>query len=151
MSYEDYEEDNRAEYAQEMYEDKRQTYKYHCGGFSNYSGPCGASDCGSCRNGTPPWEEDEGKDEGEKQTTSRSKLVIARKARGNILPGDCVRITSGFSYIEDGPRTGYFKWERLVGFGPGHIGDPVFGSLVGQGTWPKGRKFIPTKKPEVAS
>ena len=32
-------------------------YRYHCGGHSNRTGPCGASDCGSCRNGLPPWEE----------------------------------------------------------------------------------------------
>jgi len=74
------------------------------------------------------------------------KLVIARKARGNILPGDCVQVTTGFSYEKDGPRTGYFRSERLVGFGPGHTGDPVFGSLVGQGTWPKGREFTPTEQ-----
>lgn len=145
--YEDEEYDRRMdlrdEYAAEMAEEKNRTYKYNCGGFSNYTGPCGASDCGSCRNGTPPWEEEE---EDEEQTVSRSKLVIARKARGDILPGDCVQVTTGFSYEKDGPRTGYFKREELVGFGPGHIGDPVWGSLVGQGTWPKGREFTPTEQ-----
>lgn len=30
------------------------TYKYNCGDRT-----CGAPDCGSCRNGPPPWEEDE--------------------------------------------------------------------------------------------
>lgn len=33
------------------------SYKYNCGGFASYAGPCGASDCGDCRNGPPPWEE----------------------------------------------------------------------------------------------
>jgi hypothetical protein len=130
--------DARDEYAEE----KSHTYKYNCGGLSNYSGPCGASDCGSCRNGAPPWEEEDEEDE-EQKNVSSVKLVIARKARGSILPGDCVRVTSGFTYIEDGPRTGYYRSEALVGFGPGHIGDPVFGSLVGQGTWPKGREYKP--------
>lgn len=113
----------RAEYARE----RSHSYRYHCG-----ERTCGASDCGSCRNGTPPWEEEDEED----RTAARSRLVIARKARGNILPGDCVRITSGYTYIQNGPRTGYFRREEIVGFGAGHRGDPVFGCLVGQGTWP---------------
>jgi hypothetical protein len=32
-------------------------YRYFCGGHTSRTGPCGASDCGSCRNGLPPWEE----------------------------------------------------------------------------------------------
>jgi len=40
-------------------------YRYNCGGHRTYSGPCGASDCGSCRNGTPPWEEEEEEEEEE--------------------------------------------------------------------------------------
>lgn len=149
MSYDDYDYENdaayearmdaKADYEQDMATEKSHTYKYNCGGRANYSGPCGASDCGSCRNGAPPWEQDEDEDEDEEQSTQVSKLVIARKARGRILPGDCVRITSGFTYVEDGPRTGYFKSESLVGYGPGHP------DKAGKGTWPKGREFTPTE------
>lgn len=144
MSYDDYDYDYdaayearmdaKADYEQDMAMEKSRAYKYNCGGFASYHGPCGASDCGSCRNGAPPWEEDE-----EEQSTQRSKLVIARKARGSILPGDCVRITTGFHFVKDGPRTGYFKYERLVGYGPGHA------DKAGQGSWPKGREFAPTE------
>jgi hypothetical protein len=141
MGYHDYEDDSayearmdaRAEYADEIAEERSRTYKYHCGGFASYSGPCGASDCGSCRNGAPPWEDEEEDDE--ERSVQRTKLVIARKARGHILPGDCVRVTSGFSYLKDGPRTGYFRHESLVGYGPGHS------DKAGQGKWPKGREF----------
>jgi hypothetical protein len=47
--------------------------------------------------------------------------VVARKARGNILPGDLVVVGTGFEYqINGGPRLGYWKTERIVGYGPGH-------------------------------
>ena len=82
-----------------------------------------------------PPEYDEEEDEQEEELATRqSKLVIARKARGHILPGDCVRVTTGFSYKKNGPRTGYFKYEVRVGYGPGH------GDKAGQGSWPKGRE-----------
>ena len=50
----------RREAAEE--EDEGHTYKYDCGGVRNHSGPCGAPDCGSCRNGAPPWEDDDDDD-----------------------------------------------------------------------------------------
>ena len=64
MSYEhdeDYElrMDAKADYYNDMAFEASPSYKYHCGGHANYSGPCGASDCGDCRNGAPPWEEEE--------------------------------------------------------------------------------------------
>ena len=55
------------------------------------------------------------------------KVVIARKARpshpysstSEVRVGDQVRVTSGFNYIENGPRTGYFRrYSRMVK-GPG--------------------------------
>ena len=76
MSYEhdeDYElrMDAKADYYNDMAFEADPSYKYHCGGFSNYSGPCGASDCGDCRNGAPPWEEDDvDEDEDEENTVS---------------------------------------------------------------------------------
>tara|TARA_R110000850_G_scaffold873_1_gene5032 strand:+ start:264 stop:482 length:219 start_codon:yes stop_codon:yes gene_type:complete len=53
----------KREYAEE---EPRHVYKYNCGGPRAYDGPCGAPDCGYCRNGPPPWEdEDEDEDEDE--------------------------------------------------------------------------------------
>ncbi len=39
--------------------------KYKCGGWANYSGPCGASDCASCYPSTWHLDEDEEPDEAE--------------------------------------------------------------------------------------
>jgi hypothetical protein len=76
----------------------------------------------SCRCVSPcdAWYEDREEPEEEEETTSRTRYVVARKARGSVLPGDLVAVTTGFTYEVDGPRTGYFKHERVVGYGPGH-------------------------------
>jgi len=59
--------------------------------------------------------------EGCTKTVETSRYVVARKARGNLLPGDLVYVTRGFRYqINGGPRLGYYGSERLVGYGPGH-------------------------------
>jgi len=63
------------------------------------------------------------------------RYVVARKARRNILPGDLVCVTTGFDYIEGGPRLGYVRHERIVGWGPGHT------TLVGSGNWEKRGEF----------
>lgn len=114
-------EDARAEYAAEMAEEKRRTYKYNCGGFASYYGPCGASDCGSCRNGPPPWEEEEEEEEHDVRTVRiviarapRSEAGRARREKNGIKPGDKIRVVSGFSYVEGGPRTGYYRYETLI-------------------------------------
>ena len=52
-------------YENEYESDSPRHYPYNCGGYSAYDGPCGASDCGSCRNGPPPWEEEEEENEEE--------------------------------------------------------------------------------------
>jgi hypothetical protein len=59
----------------------------------------------------------------QEQTVETVKYVIARKARkvgtpSEIRPGDRVRVTSGFTYEPNGPRTGYFRHYRMVGRGP---------------------------------
>lgn len=86
--------------------------------------------------------------EAEERVAERTRLVIARKARidsayhrGSILPGDCVRVTTGFTYIPGGPRTGYYRREKLVGYGPGH------GAKAGEGYWPVGY-VVPTPPTE---
>ena len=53
-------------------------------------------------------------DEKDDQETGYWKRVQARKARligtkKEIRPGDTVAVYSGFMYIIDGPRTGYFR------------------------------------------
>jgi hypothetical protein len=54
-------------------------------------------------------------DEREIKDTSTTKIVIARKARGDIQPGDLVQVTRGFEYEVGGKRTGYFsRSQRLV-------------------------------------
>ena len=58
--------------------------------------------------------------------TSTSKVVTARKfrkggiiaERNEIRVGDRVKVTSGFSYEPDGPRTGYFRSYRRISKGP---------------------------------
>lgn len=99
----------------------RSGYQYHCGGFASYDGPCGASDCGDCRNGAPPWEE---QDEGDEvKTTSVTTYHVATKARGFVRVGDMVARTTGFTYEEGGRRTGYAEaTERVVARAPGTDG-----------------------------
>lgn len=56
----------------------------------------------------------------QEKETCTVKVVIARKDRKNgcIRKGDKIRVTSGFTYIVDGPRTGYFRNEVLLERGP---------------------------------
>ena len=81
---------------------------------------CGAGDCRSCYpNGCDEPEEDE--------SAMTYKTVTARKARfvgkvGEIRVGDTVRVTSGFMYQKDGPRTGYLrKGYRRIAKGPAWV------------------------------
>ena len=114
-------------------------YRYSCGGFASWHGPCGASDCGSCRNGAPPWEEEEEEEEEVRRTVYR----VVRKSRkgpcqvapphGRYEPGDLVRVESGFWYTPGGPRLGYFRREVRVGLGPHH-------DDAGAGEWRRSKK-----------
>jgi len=70
-----------------------------CGGFNN-----GCEGCDSCTD-----------------KVSSRKHVIARIPRNNILPGDLVAVTTGFTFQKDGgPRLGYFESERRIARGPAH-------------------------------
>ena len=64
------------------------------------------------------------------EDVSRTKTVIARKARGQIRPGDLVRVTTGFLYQKNGPRLGYYKREYIAGYGPQHGPE-----TMGKGAW----------------
>jgi hypothetical protein len=44
----------------------------------------------------------------------RSAAGAARRARLGINPGDRIRVTTGFDYQVNGPRTGYFRNEVPV-------------------------------------
>ena len=93
--------------------------RYSCGGYASYTGHCGATDCSTCNPGGGDDEEEQ-----EEQETTTAKVVTARKARyegtyREIRPGDRVRVTSGFAYKKDGPRTGYLpKRYHRVACGP---------------------------------
>lgn len=93
---------------------------YRCGGYGSYDGHCGASDCETCYPGCGDRDEEEGSE----QETSKTKVVIARKARnqghwyGEIRPGDQVSVTSGFTYLSGGGRTGYFRSYTRIKKGP---------------------------------
>jgi len=81
-------------------------------GYGEY--PCGSQDCSNC-NYPERWEED-GPRSGRSEHV---KVVTARKARvdenGNqILPGDRVRVVTGFYFQENGPRGNYFRREQKV-------------------------------------
>jgi hypothetical protein len=54
------------------------------------------------------------------EKVSETTFRVARKARGNILPGDLVKVTAGFQYQKGGKRLGYFGSEGTSGYGPGH-------------------------------
>lgn len=116
-----YNDDDYDRFADEIAEERaaRRRSRYRCGGFASYYGPCGATDCDSCYPGGG-YGSDEEPEEQEKVV---SKLVIARKARfvglpSEIRPGDKVRVTSGFTYTSNGPRTGYFRRYVRVSKGP---------------------------------
>lgn len=105
----------------------RPDYAYNCGDRT-----CGASDCGSCRNGAPPWEEECAGAEDDcpgcdscLEIVESNKYVIARaprteagrkrRAANGIEPGDRICVTRGFEYQRGGgPRTRYFYGERLI-------------------------------------
>ena len=88
-----------------------------CGGYANYSGHCGALDCCTCH----PGGYDE---EPEDQEASTAKIVTARKARPagpfgrDIRVGDRVLVESGFTFIPEGARTGYFRRYSRISKGP---------------------------------
>ncbi|MDB4278050.1 hypothetical protein N9917_00310 [Deltaproteobacteria bacterium] len=103
---------NRAQYA----------YENRC--------PYGDDDRDEGCNGEGPYEDCEGCEDCTEEV-SRTKYVLARKARGRILPGDLVRVTTGFSFQRNGgPRLGYFKRESIHGYGPGHGPEQM-----GKGNW----------------
>lgn len=52
-------------------------------------------------------------EETEKEVT-RTRVVVARKARGGVRPGDLVQVTDGFTYEPNGKRTGYLARRSLV-------------------------------------
>lgn len=109
----------------------RPGYFYNCGDRT-----CGAPDCGSCRNGRAPWDEECAGPEDQcdgcefcSETVQTTKRVIARaprtekgrkrRERNGIKPGDTITVESGFHYQKNGPRLGYFRRERLVRRGQG--------------------------------
>ena len=92
-------------------------YRYNCGGFASYDGPCGASDCGSCRNGPAPWEEEE---EEACESSDYSSYRISSRDRAGINAGDLYVRVSGFEFIRGGRRTQYWANNTLVARGPSH-------------------------------
>jgi len=123
--------DLRAEYAEELAAERNSRRgRYNCGGWSSFDGPCGATDCCNCYPGGCDEDEPES-DEDEELTAHFTKIVIARKARpaftgkSEIRVGDRVRVTSGFTYEQDGPRTGYFRFYNLITKGPAWNVAPV--------------------------
>ena len=123
--YEDRRADLRAEYAAELAAERNSRRgRYNCGGFASWDGPCGATDCCSCYPGGCDEDEPDESDEDEELVVQTIKFVTARKARpafygkSEIRIGDRVRVTSGFTYEEGGPRTGYFRSYNLVTKGP---------------------------------
>ena len=74
------------------------------------------------------YEYDDEEEEEKEETVSTRKTLIARaprseagrmrRARNGIRVGDKIEVISGFSYIVDGPRNGYFYGETLVKRGP---------------------------------
>lgn len=65
-----------------------------------------------------------------KETTYRK----ARKARGNIMPGDLIMVTKGFEYQKGGKRLGYFENVMRVSYGTQH--PPILQGLGWyRGTW----------------
>ncbi len=98
-------------------QERRMRRRYSCAGYASYTGHCGATDCATCYPGGG-WDDDEEQEELEATT---SKVVTARKPRhtgtsNEIRRGDRVRVTSGFTYKPDGPRTGYLhkQYRRIT-------------------------------------
>ena len=54
------------------------------------------------------------RDEETEKEVTRTRVVVARLARGTISPGDLVEITDGFTYEPGGKRTGYIARRSLV-------------------------------------
>tara|TARA_R110000751_G_scaffold28003_3_gene73494 strand:+ start:19892 stop:20395 length:504 start_codon:yes stop_codon:yes gene_type:complete len=130
MGYRDDDRDDAR--AEARAERARTSYRYNCGGASSWSGPCGASDCGSCRNGPAPWEEEEEDDEDEDEdgeTAQTDALHIAARDYAytggkRIDKGDLYERITGFTYVDGGERTGYLNPERrLVARSPANGGD----------------------------
>jgi len=121
MSYDDYD-------RMEEREQNRSSYKYNCGGFASWDGPCGASDCSSCRNGS-----DGGEDESTEKETTQVTFHIARTAfrttfGATVNPGDLYSRETGFTYEPGGARTGYQTPKVMpVSRPPGTVGHyPAF-------------------------
>ena len=93
-------------------------YKFHCGGAANWSGPCGASDCGTCRNGPAPWEDDD--TETCELATTRTLHIASKPYRSTkhggrvIKAGDLYERETGFEYLIGGERTGYLSAGRKL-------------------------------------
>ena len=68
-------------------------YKYNCGGFASYSGPCGAPDCGSCRNGSPPMDSDDAEE------------LLEEHCR-QLDCDDTVQLAELHGFSDDGPDEG---------------------------------------------
>jgi len=114
LDYDDYYDyDDYDERMEARAEARSRSYRYNCGGFASYDGPCGAPDCGSCRNGAPPWEEDE---DGEEDETCFSSYHIASRdyPEARIAKGDLYLRTSGFTYVKGGARTRYARKKKTL-------------------------------------
>lgn len=101
------------------YDDSPRRSAYRCGGFADYDGPCGASDCSRCGSGDSDEDGDEDSDEDsdEARFTERTVVRTVRKARKDaygqqMVPGDRVMVVKGFTYEIGGKRTGYYTHER---------------------------------------
>jgi len=99
---------------------RRTRSAYNCGGWANYHGPCGATDCINCYPGGAC------EDEPREYKTSYAKVVTARKRRRDkrgrqIEVGDTIKVISGFTYEEGGPRTGYFRRYQLLAKGKKNV------------------------------
>lgn len=101
MSYDDYD-------RMEEREQNRSRYKYNCGGVGAWDGPCGASDCSSCRNGSDGGDEDESTEKEVTNVTFHIARTAFRTTFGaTVNPGDMYSRETGFTYEPGGARTGY--------------------------------------------
>ena len=105
-------------------ESERSRYKYNCGGFASWDGPCGASDCSSCRN----HDGGDGDEESTEKEVTNVTFHIARRAfratfGATVNPGDLYSRETGFTYEPGGARTGYQHPKVLpVSRPPGTVG-----------------------------
>jgi hypothetical protein len=57
---------------------------------------------------------DRDEDEVTEKVATRTRVRVARKARGNIRTGDLIQVTDGFTYEVGGGRTGYLRQTSAV-------------------------------------